>query len=869
VKYILGNISIVFHNLQHCILSGKHYQFQHRKLILFLLVLVLIKVHTSGQEVNSFKMLNNEFETYRINHNFTGDSTIYPFSGINSISGLAVTGEVILNSDTSLVRIILVDNQYNEYLVHEIYPLLAGGSRIKLVEICEETANLDNIIPLHVKIELIAAQLTIAEVKVSGPALFDAGKRQKLLNKQQLEKLQWVQENIAAKNLHWQAGETSITALSFAGKKLLFGGKVPNLNGFEYYTGGIFSVNPGNVEETVSARTKSASGYINEFSWKEKHGIDWTTPVKSQGTCASCWAFSSTGATEMLVNLYFNRKIDPDLSEQNLISSVSGSTCNGGYPGDALRYIRSDGIVSETCMPYASDDIDPEGQCVTPDEKIHISGIRYFADRTEDNLKAYVIGGPVSLGINTWKHTVTLVGYKVLEQGDTIRNQNDYGIWTTLNANDPLIGKTAWIIKNSWGTNWGDGGYAYLVVDMNDISSTYQVFGAVQSLNYNTSDILCTDNDGDGYYSWGIGTKPEHCPDCPDKADGDDSDPCIGPVDEFGISLKSRPVAPVAFSSIQCETQNDAVLTADGENIKWYSDGAGPLVLSDEKVFSPGQLPVGLHQFYATQTIGGCESLPDTAILKVYNPPQPPVVTDLSFCEGELISPITADGEDIRWYNSSETWQEIHSGKNLEVNPEAPGTYTFYVTQTQNNCESHPVQVTLTIHELPEVDLGMDITLRMGESLEFELDGNLTSCTWSDGVAGNTRSIETAQLGLGSHVIWVEANNSFNCISNDTIGIQVLEPNELSYLIEYDNFVVFPNPSSGRFNFMVEPELQGTHLRLRVFNITGQLVWQKTLLIDQVHPLSETIDLSDFPQGMYQLVTDGSNHSGSNMLIIH
>ncbi len=62
----------------------------------------------------------------------------------------------------------------------------------------------------------------------------------------------------------------------------------------------------------------------------------------------------------------------------------------------------------------------------------------------------------------------------------------------------------------------------------------YSLYGPVSSLDFNETDVLCTDNDGDGYYSWGIGPKPSHCPESPDEPDGDDSDPCIGPMDEYG-----------------------------------------------------------------------------------------------------------------------------------------------------------------------------------------------------------------------------------------------------------------------------------------------------------------------------------------------
>ena len=57
----------------------------------------------------------------------------------------------------------------------------------------------------------------------------------------------------------------------------------------------------------------------------------------------------------------------------------------------------------------------------------------------------------------------------------------------------------------------------------------------ITSLNYNSANIICEDKDGDGYYFWGIGPKPANCPACaPDEEDGDDSNPNLGPIDEYG-----------------------------------------------------------------------------------------------------------------------------------------------------------------------------------------------------------------------------------------------------------------------------------------------------------------------------------------------
>ncbi len=90
----------------------------------------------------------------------------------------------------------------------------------------------------------------------------------------------------------------------------------------------------------------------SSFTWRNKGGSDWMTPVKDQSQCGSCWAFSAVGATEAVFNVERNNpNFGLDLSEELLNGGAAGSCC-GGWHDAALSIIKNSGIPDEACLPY-------------------------------------------------------------------------------------------------------------------------------------------------------------------------------------------------------------------------------------------------------------------------------------------------------------------------------------------------------------------------------------------------------------------------------------------------------------------------------------------------------------------------------------
>jgi uncharacterized protein (TIGR02145 family) len=640
--------------------------------IVIIFFLFLIHLTLSAQN-KVFTLQNNADNRININKTFSGNAYLKSFSSAKPISGLAVSCDITLNSDSSLVRIIMIDVQYHEYLVCEFYPLLCDINTFTLNDFAEETAYLHNIIPNTLKIELVDASIQLKEIILS--------KEEKLIAKaaiskslqQNSEKINKINENLRNSGGLWVAGETSVSKMTYEEKKQLFGGEVPNMQGFEYYAGGIFefanSINK--INKDVEAGSYNDTNLVSSFDWRNRHGANrpgspyyninpgsngWITPVRNQGSCGSCWIFGPIGAIEAKVNLYFNQHIDVDLSEQHVLScNWGGAGCLGSSSNTTLMFAQDSGIINESCFPYIQDRTECSNKCSNPSERIRISDFSNLEGYTYEQIKKELIAkGPLAAGVNNWTgalgHSMCLVGFGIISAGDTVNADSQSPIIVA--PDNIVIGKTYLIFKNSWGTYWGNNGYVQVFEESMDRVGLYTIEDPIYSLNYSESSISCNDFDGDGYYYWGLGPKPLHCPACPDQPDGDDSDPCLGPLDENGYILYYTP-KPVIYDTVVSFGNIIPALFADGENITWYGDKEQTKFLHWGNSFTTGMNDPGVHTYYVTQTIDGCESDVQPITLTIHLEVPPPIADNITNYKGEPIPDLIAYGENIKWYSDS------------------------------------------------------------------------------------------------------------------------------------------------------------------------------------------------------------------------
>lgn len=186
--------------------------------------------------------------------------------------------------------------------------------------------------------------------------------------------------------------------------------------------------------------------------WRTKNAV---TGVKNQGQCGSCWAFSTTGNIEgrwaikngTLVSLSEQELVDCDKVDQG---------CNGGLPSQAYVEIkRLGGLMTEADYPYTGRD----GTCKFDESKVAVDVSSWEQVSTnEAQIAAYVAAnGPVSIGLNAAAMQFYTGGVshplKFLCSAAGI----DHGVLIAGYGTES--NKPYWLIKNSWGTTWGEKGY--------------------------------------------------------------------------------------------------------------------------------------------------------------------------------------------------------------------------------------------------------------------------------------------------------------------------------------------------------------------------------------------------------------------------
>lgn len=204
----------------------------------------------------------------------------------------------------------------------------------------------------------------------------------------------------------------------------------------------------------LGTHTRTNVSLPGSVDWRSQGAV---TAVRNQGSCGSCWAFAAIGAVESAWKIAANQLLF--LSEQQVLDCARGTLgCKGGSPEAAFDYMQRHAICTEGSYPYAEvQKTCGDSSCRAAIPSGGVLGWMQVTPKDEEALKEAVAKQPVAVAIDAdtsfqlyksgvltgtchdkINHAVVLVGYGT-------DGPDDY-----------------WLIKNSWGEAWGEGGYARL-----------------------------------------------------------------------------------------------------------------------------------------------------------------------------------------------------------------------------------------------------------------------------------------------------------------------------------------------------------------------------------------------------------------------
>ena len=250
-----------------------------------------------------------------------------------------------------------------------------------------------------------------------------------------------IQKAISAGGASWTAGETSRTRMTLDERRAMLG-LIPDTT-------------------SSSSRNQPAPGTLVaapiSFNWGDKDGWNWMTSIKNQGGCGSCWAFATCAAFEARLRISLNKpNLYVDVSEQNMVSCWLGS-CDGANGTWVMSNFMSQGCPDENCFPYASGSgtaAPCENRC--PDWASRVYDLTTYGEYNYPSIEVMkneiLLRGPVQMHMSVYADFDAYTGGVYQHVSGAFEGTHLVTCYGWDDATD------CWMVKNSWGTDWGEAG---------------------------------------------------------------------------------------------------------------------------------------------------------------------------------------------------------------------------------------------------------------------------------------------------------------------------------------------------------------------------------------------------------------------------
>ncbi len=260
------------------------------------------------------------------------------------------------------------------------------------------------------------------------------------------------------------------------------------------------------------------------------------------------------------------------------------------------------------------------------------------------------------------------------------------------------------------------------------------------------------------------------------------------------ITVKPTPATPLVTGNNACTggTLNLHAASDAGCTYSW----TGPAGFVSA-IQNPSIAPVTVSDsgtYTVVATLNGCLSLPGAATFTVYPTPPAPLVIDATYCQFANISSLTATGSNLLWYTSA-----TGTGSATAPVPSdtAVGTFTWFVTQTINGCESPQAPINITILYLPVFSITGNTVLCVGNSSTFSYSGpvlNTPAYTWSISAGATLVSGTTTSSTIGvqfnsplsQNITLTASDYGGKCSTTETIPINVESPPLSNFYVKPD-----------------------------------------------------------------------------------